>query len=283
VVGAAAAASSATAASGTSGAGADPVPRSVTIALDLIESFGHDAELPLTELARRVHVAKSTASRTCSVLVARGILERTDRGWFRLGAKLMEYGNLAKLRHGLSTRARLILTDVRDAVGETVQMAVPAGADVLYVERVEAKHSLRYTGEGYRYSPVHRSSNGKVLAAWNPELARARLAAGLPASTGYTIVVPELFVAELERIRSRGYATSVEESELGGASIAVPVWKGARRRVVASLGIAGPTRRVMEPEVHHVAVLRAAADRLGQAITSGEISLPAVGVNRTRR
>jgi DNA-binding IclR family transcriptional regulator len=254
-----------------------PPLRSVTIALDILETFGEDAEVRLTELARRAGIAKSTASRTCSVLVDRGLLERTGSGAFRLGTKLMEYGNLAKLRHGLSSRARVLLTEVRDAVGETVQLAVAAGVDACYIERVEAAGSLRFTGEGYRYSAMHRSSNGKVLVAWNPELAEARVRAGLPASTVHTIATRSLFARELELVRERGYATSIEESALGGASIAVPIWSGPEPRVVASIGIAGSTRRVVEPAVRHVAMLRSAADRLGVAIGVGDITLPAPG------
>ena len=44
-----------------------PTLRSVTIALDILETFGEDAEVRLTELTRRAGIAKSTASRTCSV------------------------------------------------------------------------------------------------------------------------------------------------------------------------------------------------------------------------
>jgi DNA-binding IclR family transcriptional regulator len=247
----------------------------VTIALDLLDAFRGDAELTVTELSRRVGIAKSTASRTCAVLERRGMLERSVAGRYRLGSKLMEYGHLAKLRHGLSTRARILLTEVRDAVGETVQLGVPSGADVLYLERVEAVRSLRHSSESYRYTAVHRSSNGKVLAAWNPSLADARLRAGLPASTGYTIVVAEMFLRELDRVRERGYARSVEESELGGASIAVPVFDRGGS-VVASLGVAGPTRRIIEPEAKHIAALRAGALKLSAAIAAGQITLPAV-------
>ena len=248
--------------------------RSVSIALDLLEAFRGDSELTVTQLAERVGVAKSTASRTCALLHDRGMLERTVGGRYRLGPKLREYGHLAKLRHGLSTKVRILLTEVRDAVGETVQLGVAAGVDVLYVERVEAVRSLRHSSESYRYTAVHRSSNGKVLAAWNPDLAAARIRAGLPASTGYTIVTPALFLEELERVRNRGYARSVEESELGGASLAVPIHRGADGPVVASLGIAGPTRRITNSEARHVQILQIAANQLGKAIETGEVTLP---------
>jgi len=166
------------------------------------------------------------------------------------------------------------LVELRNALGETVQIGVPAGADVVYVERVEGMRALRYSTENSRRSPLHRSSAGKILAAYNPELVQARLQAGLPPSTGYTIVVPEVLVAELARIRERGYARSVDETELGMSSLAVPVRAAPGDAVVAAISMVGPTARVVgEHETHHVAVLQAGARALGEAIGRGEYEL----------
>ena len=110
---------------------------------------------------------------------------------------------------------------------------------------------------------MHRSSAGKVLAAFNPDLAEARLRAGLPPSTGYTIVVPELLVAELSGIRERGYARSVDETELGMSSLAVPVRDSLGGPVVAAISMVGPTPRVVgDHEGDHVRILKAGARRL---------------------
>ena len=133
-----------------------------------------------------------------------------------------------------------LLVELRNSLGETVQIGVPAGVDVVYVERVEGMRALRYASENSRRSPLHRSSAGKVLAAYDPQLLEARAAAGLPASTGYTIVVPEVFVAELSRVRQRGYARSVDETELGMSSLAVPVWARPGGPVVAAISMVGP-------------------------------------------
>ena len=163
--------------------------RSVGIALDIIDALADASELGVTELARRVGVAKSTAHRTCETLVGRGLLDRTaDRG-YRLGLRLVELGSLATERTAVGDRGLPLLVELRNTLGETVQIGVPAGADVVYVERVEGQQALRYSTNARR-SPIHRSSAGKVLAAFNPAMVDARLRAGLEPSTGYTIVVP---------------------------------------------------------------------------------------------
>ncbi len=253
-----------------------PTLQSVTIALDLLDALAVTPELNLSELARRVGVAKSTAHRTCSVLVARGLLDRTASGGYRLGLRFVEYGHLASARSVVRDRGLAQLVELRNALGETVQIGVPSGADVVYVERVEGMRALRYSTENSRRSPLHRSSAGKVLAAFNPELLEARLRAGLPASTGYTIVVPELFVAELQRVRQRGYARSVDETELGMSSLAVPVWARPGGAVVAAISMVGPTARVVgEHEVGHVATMTAGARRITDALGRGDFALGA--------
>jgi DNA-binding IclR family transcriptional regulator len=248
--------------------------RSVGIALDLIDAFGGEVELGVSELARRTNVAKSSVSRTCAHLVARGYLERVGSGRFRLGMRLLELGRLVEIRTGLGGAALEILTELAVAVHHTVHLGVPDGADVVFVERVETSRHLRYASEPWRRSPVHRSSCGKVLAAYLPDVLDARLRAGLPARTGYTIVVPELLVSELDRVRQRGYATNVEESEIGGASLAVPVRNPRSRAVVAALALAGPTSRVMADETRLIELLRLAARRLEAAISRGHLVLP---------
>jgi DNA-binding IclR family transcriptional regulator len=253
---------------------ARPALQSVSIALDIVDALATAPELNLSELARRVGVAKSTAHRTCSVLLARGLLDRTPSGGYRLGLRFVEYGHLAAARSAVRDRGLPLLVELRNSLGETVQIGVPAGADVVYVERVEGMRALRYGSENSRRSPLHRSSAGKVLAAYDGDLLAARLAAGLPASTGYTIVVPELFVAELSRVRQRGYARSVDETEPGMSSLAVPVFARAGGPVVAAISMVGPTSRVVgEHEVAHVTVLTAGARRLTDALARGEYAL----------
>ena len=227
----------------------------------------------MSELARRVGIAKSTAHRTCAVLVERGLLDRTPTGAYRLGLRFAEYGDLATSRTAVGDRGLPLLVELRNVLGETVQLGVPAGADVVYVERVEGIHALRYATNSRR-SPIHRSSAGKVLAAFNPAMAEARLQAGLPPSTGYTIVVPDVLLAELARVRERGYARSVDETEVGLSSLAVPVASPDGDSVVAAISMVGPTARVIgDHEARHTSILHAGARTLAESIGRGDYTL----------
>ena len=256
-----------------SGAKPSDVLRSVGIALDIIDALAAEPELGVSDLSRRLGIAKSTAHRTCGVLAARGLLDRTPDGAYRLGLRLVEYGSLATERTAVRDRGLPLLVELRNALGETVQIGVPAGGDVVYIERVEGRHALRYTTNARR-SPIHRSSAGKALAAYHPAMVEARVRGGLPPSTGYTIVVPEVLREELDRVRRRGYARSVDETEVGMSSLAVPVHVPLDGPVVAAISMIGPTTRLIgDHEAHHVSVLQAGARKLSDSIEKGEFSL----------
>ena len=264
-----------TAMTSTSAATTKPTLRSVTIALDILDAFFGDAEIGLSELARRVGVTKSTMHRTCGVLVERGALERTLSGKYRLGVHLLEYGQLVTNRSALRTQAFPLLVELRNAIGETVQLGVPSGGDVLYFERVEGLGALRFSIEAVRRSPVHRSSAGKAIAAFRPDVAAARIKAGMTPFTGHTIVIPQMFAEELARIRERGYAISIDESELGLSSIGVPIRDRPDGEVIAAISTAGPTGRLLgDHESHHVRLMLNAGRQLTNALAAGAYTLP---------
>lgn len=252
-----------------------PALRSVTIALDTLDAFFRDGEIGLSELARRVGVTKSTMHRTCGVLVDRGALERTASGRYRLGVRLLEYGQLVTTRSALRTQALPLLADLRNAIGETVQLGVPSGGDVLYIERVEGLGALRFTTEAFRRSPVHRSSAGKAIAAFRPEVAAARIKAGMKPFTGHTVVIPSMFLEELQRVRERGYAVSIDEAEMGLSSIGVPIRDHPDGQVIAAISAAGPTGRLLgDHELHHVRLMLNAGRQLTNALAAGAYALP---------
>ena len=252
-----------------------PALQSVSIALGVLDALAVAPELSLSELARRVGVAKSTAHRTCAVLTAAGMLTRTEAGKYRLGLRLIEYGHLATARSAVGEHGLPLLVELRSALGETVQIGVPAGADVVYVERVEGMRALRYHSDNSRRGPVHRSSAGKVLAAFVPGVLEARLKAGLPPSTGYTIVVPDVFRAEIDKVRQRGFARSVDETEIGMSSLAVPERSPPNGPVVAAISMIGPTSRVAgDTEATNVSAHQAASRKLTEALMLGDYRLP---------
>lgn len=198
--------------------------KSVSTALDLLDCFAEDEELGVSEVARRLGVAKSTAHRLLTTLATRDIIEKNEEtGRYRLGLHLFELGHLAVSRLRLRRASVTLLEELREITGWTVHLAVADGVDTLFLERFATLRGLRAMDQFRRRWPLHATASGKVMAAFNPELAAARIAAGLPAMTPNTITDPVAFRRELTLIRSRGYAVGQQEVMMRLGSVAAPV------------------------------------------------------------
>jgi DNA-binding IclR family transcriptional regulator len=248
---------------------ADDALKSVSIALSILDCFTASPELGPTAVAREIGIAKSTASRMLAVLASRGILERQEPGRYRLGLRLFEYGQLALDRLNLFEVSVPILAGLRDRVRDLVQLGVPVGAEVLFLDRFEAQNlDPRFHGPAWRRVPAHSSSSGRAIAAFNPEVARAIFDAGLIRRTRYTVVDPRRLTAILTEVRRRGYAATDEELEEGISSVAAPVRLG--ERAVAAVSVVGPSHRLHRDGVAAIAAhAQDAARRIGEALAAG--------------
>jgi IclR family transcriptional regulator, KDG regulon repressor len=244
--------------------------RSVSIAMGVLGCFETEAELGATRVARELGVAKSTACRMLAALAASGMLERTGSGRYRLGLRLFEIGQLAVDRLMLRELALPVLGELRDVLRETAQLAVPVGADVLYVERLESTGvGTIFRTELYRRGPGHSSSAGKAMAAFNPAMERAILDRGFVRRTPFTIVDPARYRQVLRQVRTDGVAASREEHTMGLSSVAAPIMvqRGEERLAVAAISVVGATSRLLGPRKIAVAqTVRRAASRVSSAL-----------------
>jgi DNA-binding IclR family transcriptional regulator len=239
--------------------------KSVGSALDVLECFAVDGELGVSDIARRLGVAKSTAHRLLQTLVSRGFVEQDQTtGHYRLGIHLYELGQLALARNELRHAALPTVRQVAQATSLTVNFSVPEGADVVFVERIENVDGVRILGHFGRRLPSHCTSSGKVLAAFNQTVYRARLAAGFPPRLRSTVRTPEEWEAVVERVRTRRFAESHGESFDGASSVAVPVL--SHGTAIASLSVFGPTEQVQPAVGQLVPLLTAASNRIARNI-----------------
>lgn len=216
--------------------------QTVDRALLLLLAFERDGEeLGVTELASRLGVHKSTASRLAATLEARGFLERSERDAFRLGAELARLGRLALRGRDLVDLARAAMVELAETTGETVNLAVAEQNEVVNVAQVDGRHMVGIGSWTGRRTPPHCTANGKVLLTWagSPEPDR------FEAFTDRTIVSRAELAAEVERVRARGWATAVSEIEEGLHAVAAPV-VDSDGRCVAALSVSGPSYRMPE-------------------------------------
>ncbi len=243
-----------------SGGSAEPGSvRSVGLALDVLECFAVDGALGVSDVARRLGVAKSTAHRLLRTLSGRGFVEQDrETGLYHLGIHLYELGHLAQVRNTFRHAALPHLLRIAAETGYTLNFGVPDGGDVVFVERIETGEGGQVLGRIGRRLPVHCTSSGKVIAAFNPAVDQACRAAGFPAYAPRTIRTESDWSRALSDVRRQGFAVSHGESFEGMTSIAVPVMQ--RRVAVASISAFGPTDEIV-PELDQLRVQLALAAR----------------------
>jgi IclR family transcriptional regulator, acetate operon repressor len=95
----------------------------------------------------------------------------------------------------------------------------------MFIDRVEALHPLRYVVDLHRWLPLHAGATGLAILAYLPEEERQRIySAGLDALTPATIVSATDLEKELEQVRRRGYALSMNQRVQGAVGFAAPVF-----------------------------------------------------------
>ena len=243
---------------------------SVANSLRLIRAFSEDQyEIGISDLAKRLGLAKSTVHRLASTLLDQGMLEQNaGDGKYRLGLALFELGTLVRRKMDFTMEARPFLRTLMEKTGETVHLAILDHDSVLYIITHESKQALRMGSKVGTRAPVHSTAVGKVLLAFQPGEEIARIVArGLPAGTPNTIVDVKALQRDLELVRTRGYALDDEESELGLRSIAAPI-RNDSGNVIAAISIAGPVHRMTRKTLlgwvrELVAAAGAVSQRLG--------------------
>lgn len=254
-------------------------------ALAILELFSEERPwLRVGDVAPRLGVSDSTASRLLARLEARGFVERhAETGLFALGPRILTLAGVAMnhsdlRRAGLEEMHRIVHT-----LGLGANLAVLRDGGVFYLGNLDGRQAPRYyTLLGRRY-PLHATALGKVLVAWrDPDDAlalvqssvgaRRNSAGGAPGAlqryTQSTIVEIDALREHLALVRARGYATEVEELAMGRACVAAPI-RGRSGAVIAGLSISGAVRIMnleeREPELSAAAVDAAmrVSERLG--------------------
>jgi DNA-binding IclR family transcriptional regulator len=236
--------------SSSSSAGLQSVGRALR-ALELIAEAG---EIGVTELGRRLDVHKATASRLVATLAEPGLVERDPQSEkIRLGFGLIRLAGAAMAGLDLVRTAHPILEDLADRTSETVNLGVVSGDSVVYIDQVTGTRSIVAVSWVGRRTPLHCTSNGKVLLASMEERERERHLAGpLDRMTDHTIVDAATLRTQLREVAARGYASTMEELEEGLNAVAAPI-RQADGRVVAALSVSGPAFRMRPMELPRIA------------------------------
>jgi DNA-binding IclR family transcriptional regulator len=233
-----------------------------------------DAEEPVNvgALMRASGYPRPTVHRIVAALIAERLLvEQPQAGTLALGPRLIQLASRSWGRSELRLAAVDALKRLRDLTGETVHLAVPNHATMVYIEKLESPSAVRMSSRIGTSVALHSSAVGKAyLAALDDQRGRALLdGLAMPRYTANTVVEPALLRRQIEHTRERGWAVDNEENEPGifcfGAAI-----RGAGGEPVAAISVSTLVFRQKEnPEQAYVAPLldacRLISERIAQS------------------
>lgn len=235
--------------------------KAVERTLSVLEALGRPR--PLAEIAELAELPKPTVHRILQVLVARGFARDGDDGVYAAGPRVLTVAGEALAELDVAGLARPILGALQRSVGGTVHLALRNGDEAVYVEKMEGDEPYRMASRVGLPLRLHSTGIGKTILAALPEGELTELLARLPleARTPRTLVEPDALRAELERIRSRGYAIDDEENETGVRCVAAPL-VDHQGRVVGGLSVSSLVYVLSPDDAERIApeVVRAAAE-----------------------
>lgn len=217
--------------------GTQSIDRAAQLLVRVVES---GEPTSVGELAETTGLPKSTTSRLVGALERQGLVQRDGRASIRPGPVLLRFAGRDDFAD-LVTFAGDTLDRLAAASGETVNLGVPTPLGVDQLDQRDSRHFIGSTNWVGRQVPHHCTAQGKVFLAYG---AAPLPQAPLERRAQRTIVDADALARELESVRARGYATTLDELEPGLWAVASPVFGPGG--VIAALSISGPTTRLHE-------------------------------------
>ena len=214
--------------------------------MTLLDALAKKSEpVSLKELSQSSGLHPSTAHRILNDLVLARMVDRTEPGSYQLGMRLLELGNLVKARLNVRDAAAGPMRELHRLTGETINLSVRQGDEIVYVERTVSERSgmqvVRAIGGR---APLHLTSTGKLFLA-NDDIRAVRsysMRTGLAGHTPNSITDLAKLEQELEEVRRRRFARDNEELEIGVRCIAAGIYDDSGE-LVAGLSLSAPADR----------------------------------------
>lgn len=224
------------------------VVQSLAKGFRVLQAFtSEEPELFLAEVARRANLDNATTFRLLNTLVMLGYVEKAgDSRKFRLTLKCLDLGFNAIARSDLRTQARPILRGLVGEVNEAASIGVLEGAEVVYVERMQA--GMTRLGVDVRIGsrvPVHSTAIGHAIVGFLPRSEQERILAAAPREkmTERTVTDLKALLRRLKEVHARGYAIADQENVTGLCVLAAPILD-SDGFPVAGLSVAAPAFRM---------------------------------------
>lgn len=217
---------------------------SVSRSLEILRLLEDGQAYGLVEIGRLLGLGNSRVHRMLGTLEAAGFVTRQEKDRrYRLTFGASSHATTFAVGPLLEA-AYPVMCKLRDDVGETVHLAALGGRHLYYLFTAESRHLMRVTTRIGARVPAHCTAAGKVLLGfWPDEHIRRAFAGPLPRCTERTVTTVDELLEEVYECRRSGFGRSLSESEVGMATIAVPIRIGEGAPTI-TLSISGPESRI---------------------------------------
>ncbi len=225
------------------------------------------ADRPISSafLAEELDLPKATVHRIAQQLEEEGLLQREPGGKRFTGGKRLRHLAMSTLSNSvLSAHRTAILRALSREVGETCNLTVLDGNEIVYLDRVETNWPYRIHLPIGSHLPLHCTATGKLFLANMKPAVRRRLIKSLTLTrhTDLTITAPDVLEQQLCRIAEDGVGYDTGEYLDGLVSLSVPVI-GADNLMCFAIAIHAPSVRKSLSELRqYLPSLRHAAARM---------------------
>jgi DNA-binding IclR family transcriptional regulator len=220
--------------------------QSVARAVDILTSFSRrHPRLELHALAEAVGLPRSTTRRLALTLIDRGFLRQDEGGFYSLGGRLLELGELVSTSSELAERTSAAMRKAHEVTGETILVAEVSWIDqsTLISHKIEGLHALSVTSPVGRRTSLGNGCIGKAALSGLPEAEADSIIArtSLVRRTEKSILESSVLTAHVNRARVTGYATEIGEFIEGCSGVAVPIFINGRP--LGAIGVVAPSSR----------------------------------------
>lgn len=218
----------------------------------------------LSEISRSIGFDKATTYRLLVTLERLRFVEKNADGKYRIGMNALHVGS-GYSKQANREKIREIMKKLVNETKHTTALSVVEDDAALFIEMLDGVGRVKVTIEAGSRVPVHASASGKAILSGLDEIELRRRFSGqkLKRLTPKTITSVDRLIAELSRVRKRGFALNEEESTPGLCSLAVPIRNGTGKNE-AALSVAFPRGFLRRREQAVIAKrLRLAADEIG--------------------
>ena len=230
------------------------VSKAIAILTYLSEVNRPNGAATLAEISAALDMGKSGVHRLLDTLMAHNYVERIENPVaYRLSWGVYRMASSVVHSHEISSADFSGVNDLCNLIGETVTVAVRNQNNTLVIYRALPSKSYRVNIETGTAEPIYATATGKaILSEMSDEAIDSIFAGSPPKLTPNTIVDAEQYKEVLRKVRINGYATEIEEYELGLTCVAYPIRNHAAK-IVAAISATIPISKYSDSYLHFVA------------------------------